>query len=236
MEFTRWLTDYIRTYVERDVRQIANVADLSAFSAFLRLAAGRTGQELNLSQLGADAGVSHNTARSWLSVLEASFLVFRVEPWHANLRKQVVKAPKIHFFDSGLVCRLLGIRSPEELRNHPQRGAIFESWVASEIAKSQTNHGEPIRLAHYREAKGLEVDLIIDTPSEISLIEVKSGATMNEDFLANLRRLSAIIGSSPAPRHVHSRVVFGGERGQKRTDAEVVSWRQLHKQHWNALP
>lgn len=228
---TRWLADYIRTYVERDVRQIANVTDLTTFSAFLRLLAGRTAQELNLSQLGADAGVSHNTARAWLSILEASLLVFRVEPWHTNLRKQIVKAPKIHFFDSGLVCRLLGIRTPEELRHHPLRGAVFESWVAAEIMKWHVHRGEEVRLCHYREAKGLEVDLLLDTPSTLTLVEVKSGATMNEDFLTGLDRLEGVVRQAEA-RALRKVLVFGGDRGQRRSTAEVVSWSQLDKVRW----
>ena len=132
----RWLADYVSTYVERDVRQIANVSDLGAFTTFLRLCAAHTAQEVNLTALGADAGVSHNTAKAWLSILETSFLVMRCPAWHRNIRKQLVKRPKLHFLDSGLACHLLGIRSAEELRHHPLRGAIFESWVASEIYKS----------------------------------------------------------------------------------------------------
>ena len=137
----RWLGDYVQTYLQRDVRRLLAVGDLEAFTTFMRLLAGRTAQELNLSGLGSDAGVSHNTARSWLSVLEASFLVFRVPAWTRNPRKRLVRTPKIHWMDSGLVCHLLGIRAPEHLQIHPLRGAVFETWVAGEIYKAHAGRG-----------------------------------------------------------------------------------------------
>ena len=127
--------------IQRDVREVINVGDLQVFSGFLKLCAGRTAQEINLSTLGGDAGVSHNTVRAWLSVLETSYIIHRLPAWHLNIRKQVVKAPKLHFFDSGLACYLLGIREPEQLRLHPLRGAIFESWVIAEIYKAYVHRG-----------------------------------------------------------------------------------------------
>jgi len=146
--------------VERDVRQILNVTDLTAFQTFLRLCAGRTGQLLNLSQLGADCGITHNTARAWLSVLETAYVVFRLPPFHSNLKKRLVKTPKLHFYDAGLLCFLLGIRSPDQLINHPMRGAIFESWAVSEIMKMRAHHGLAMDLFHFRDRKGAEVDLV----------------------------------------------------------------------------
>jgi len=146
----RWLADYVATYVQRDVRQILDVTDLSTFATFLRIAAGRTAQELALSSVADDVGVSHNTIRSWFSVLEASYLVFRVPAWHRNPGKRLVKAPKMHWYDSGLVCHLLGIRDVEQLRHHPLRGAIFESWVVAEIAKAHLHRGTPADLHRAR--------------------------------------------------------------------------------------
>ena len=226
----RWLADYVSTYLQRDVRQVLNVVDLSAFTTFLRLAAGRTGQELNLSSLGADAGVSHNTARSWLSVLEASFICFRIPAWHTNLRKQAIKAPKLHFYDSGLVCSLLGIRSPDELLHHPLRGAIFESWVASEVVKTHVHRGEEPRLHHFRDAKGLEVDLVLDGASKIQLVESKSARTISEDFFSGLRRLAA----SERKRRAsfESILVYGGDEAQRRSDARVIPWGRLDRENW----
>ena len=137
-----WLRDYFATYVERDVRSLRNVTNLEAFSAFVRMAAGRTATEVSLSAIAGDVGVRHNTVRAWMSVLEASFLVFRLPAYRRNVRKRQIKAPKLHFLDSGLVCHLLGIRSPEELRHHPLRGQVFESWVAAEVFKARTHRGE----------------------------------------------------------------------------------------------
>jgi len=163
----RWLADYVATYVERDVRQIANVSDLGAFSNFLRLCAAHTAQEVNLTALGADAGVSYNTAKAWLSILETSFLIVRCRAWHRNIRKQLVKRPKLHFLDSGLACHLLGIRGAEELRHHPLRGAIFESWVAGEIQKHHTHRGRRPMLFHYREFRGAEIDLLLQSGTDL---------------------------------------------------------------------
>ena len=160
----QWLADCVATYVQRDVRQLLNVGDLRAFTNFVRLAAGSTACEINLSRLDGDAGVSHNTVKAWLSVLEASYLFFRLPGWHTNARKQVVKSPKLHVFNSGLACYLLGIRSPEQLQSHPLRGAIFESWVAAELLKQGAHAGSAGSLWHYRDATRLEVDLVIDAP------------------------------------------------------------------------
>jgi predicted AAA+ superfamily ATPase len=129
-------------YIERDVRMISRIGDLSVFQRFVELCAGRTSQLLNLSALAADVGISQPTAKAWLSVLEASFIAFRLPPLYANIGKRLVKMPKLHFHDTGLVCWLLGIRDSGQLRSHPLRGAIFETWVVSEIVKHRTNRGE----------------------------------------------------------------------------------------------
>ena len=223
----QWLADYIATYIQRDVRQIVNIGDLQNFSGFLKLCAGRTAQEINLSALGSDAGVSHNTARSWLSVLETSYIIYRLPAWHANIRKQVVKAPKLHFFDSGVVCYLLGIREPQQLRHHPQRGAIFESWVVSELFKTSAHSGWKPNLFHYRETRGLEVDLIIDQGEQLDAIEIKSAATVSSDFFTNLRRFADRMGSVDDPRTIAQTLVYGGDESQQRSHARVASWRHI---------
>ena len=226
-----WLRDYFATYVERDVRSLRNVTDLEAFSAFVRMAAGRTGTEVNLSALAGDVGVRHNTIRAWLSVLEASFLVFRT-PWHhRNLRKRQVKAPKLHFLDSGLVCHLLGIRSAEELRHHPVRGQIFESWVAAEIFKAIAHRGEEPRLYHYR-AAGTEVDMVVDLGSRVILCEAKSGSTVTPRFFSGVRKLGAAL--EERGLEVERRLVYGGTLRQSRGGAEVVPWNRLHEMGWTA--
>lgn len=227
-----WLRDYFATYVQRDVREVLNVTDLEAFSTFVGLAAGRTATEVNLSRMGGDAGVRHNTARAWLSVLETSFLVFRAPAWHRNVKKQQVKAPKLHFLDSGLACYLLGIRTPEELRHHSLRGQLFESWVAAEIHKTRTHAGLDARLSHFRDAQGAEVDLVLDTGSRLILTEVKSGATIASDFFDGLNRLSALVENKLPGVDVESRLVYGGSEGQKRTDVQVVPWNRMLDLDW----
>jgi len=227
-----WLADYFATYVQRDVRQVLQVTDLDAFTAVLRLAAGRTAQELNLSSLGADAGVTHNTARAWLSVLETSFLVFRVPPWLRNARKRVVKAPKLHFVDSGLVCHLLGIRAPDQLREHPLRGAIFESWVVSEILKARLHRREAADLFHLREARGAELDLIVETAERVVAVEVKSGATVAADFLDELEAFLAREIDATAGRSFGARLVYGGDVSQRRKGIDVVPWHAVQDLDW----
>ncbi|MEX2527872.1 MAG: ATP-binding protein [Gemmatimonadota bacterium] len=228
-----WLADYLATYVQRDVRQVLQVADLDAFTTFLRLAAGRTAQELNLSSLGSDAGVTHNTARSWISVLEASFLIFKLPPWIRNPRKRVVKAPKLHFVDSGLVCSLLGIRTPGQLATHPLRGAIFESWVASEILKARLHRRRPADLFHLRETRGTELDLMVEATEQIIGVEVKSGATIQPQFLQGLRALPEITRRSGDGREPVARLIYAGDSGQERTLIQVLPWTDIQAVEWS---
>jgi len=225
----QWLSDYTATYVQRDVRQMINISDLQTFSGFMKLCAGRTAQEINLSVLGNDAGVSHNTVRAWLSVLETSYIVHRLPAWHANIRKQVVKAPKLHFFDTGLACYLLGIREPGQLRFHPLRGAIFESWVISEIYKASVHSGVQPSLFHYREARGPEIDLLIENGEELTAVEVKSGSTITVDFFKNLKGFSDRMKMAGKTRRIRSHLVYGGQDSQRRSDAQVLSWRHLQQ-------
>jgi len=226
----RWIGDYVQTYLQRDVRRLLAIGDLEALHTFMRLLAGRTAQELNLSGLGADAGVSHNTARSWLSVLEASFLVFRLPAWSRNPRKRLVKTPKIHWMDTGLVCYLLGIRSPAELKTHPLRGPIFESWVAAEVYKAHANRGLAPALSHLRQPRGPEVDLLVDRGADVRGVECKSGATVASDALNALEGLAAALGPAhPVGRGV---LVYGGSSRQRRTHADIVPWNALAAVDW----
>ncbi len=229
----RWLADYVATYVERDVRQVANVSDLTAFSTFLRLCAVHTAQEVNLSALGADAGISHNTARAWLSILETSYLVRRVPAWQHNIRKQLVKAPKMYFLDSGLVCHLLGIRGADELRHHPLRGAIFESWAASEIYKHQTHRGGQPALFHYRESRGAEIDLLVQSGPRLIACEMKSGATLHAGFFQHLLKFEERLGLLPSPPELSLRLVYGGDRRQRRSGVDCLDWRHIHALDWS---
>lgn len=228
----RWLADYATTYVERDVRSLLNIGDLNAFRDFLKLCAGRTAQVLNYSDLGADAGVSYNTAKAWLSVLEASFICFRLPAWHANVSKQVAKAPKLHFFDSGLVCYLLGIRHEGELIYHPHRGAIFESWAAAEVYKARVHRGLPAALSHLRRPRGEEVDLVVDAPDALHLVEMKSGATIADDFMTVLDRASDTMATAAGIRPIIRSLVYGGDGAQDRRGTRVLPWHQVAATSW----
>ena len=224
-----WLADYAATYVERDVRQLLRVTDLRAFSAFLTLAAGRTGQELNASSLSGDAGVSVNTVRAWLSVLEASYLITLLPAWHPNTRKQAVKAPKLHFLDSGLTCHLLGIRTPEQLATHPLRGAVFESWMVSEVAKAQAHAGLSPRLLHYRESRGPEVDLLAQSGNGWIFAEAKSGATVDASFFRPMEDLSSRF---PEGTVIEKRLIYGGEATHTQQGVAVTGWARIQDRSW----
>lgn len=224
-----WLGDYASTYVERDVRQLLQVGDLRTFSAFLALAAGRTGQELNASSLSGDVGVSVNTVRAWLSVLEASYLITLVPAWHPNHRKQVIKAPKLHFLDTGLACHLLGIQTHGQLASHPLRGALFESWVVSEVMKSRLHAGLPPRLFHYREPRGPEVDLLVQSASGWILTEVKSGSTVDGSFFQGMEDLANRLKDA---QPVQRRLLYGGDSSNVRQGVQVVAWAEIQNQLW----
>ncbi|MBN1944526.1 MAG: ATP-binding protein [Bradymonadales bacterium] len=227
-----WLGDYVQTYVERDVRQVLKVTDLFTFQRFIALCAGRVGQLVNLSSLSSDAGISHNTAGAWLSVLEASYLLFRVPPMVSNLRKRVLKTSKLHFYDTGLVCYLLGIESPDQLRTHPLRGSIFETWVAGQIIRAQLNRGQRPNLFHYRDRKGDEVDLVLDTGRHLTAIETKSGATIAPDFFGGLKRFASAISTHAEPPQVTTLLIYGGDERQQRTDGLVLPWSEVAEHPW----
>lgn len=225
----QWLADYTTTYIQRDARQIVNIGDLQTFAGFIKLCAGRTAQEINLSALGGDAGVSHNTARAWLSVLETSYIIHRLPAWHANIRKQIVKAPKLHFFDSGLACYLLGIREPSQLHLHPLRGAIFETWVVSEIYKTLVHGGEPPNLFHYRESRGLEIDLLMEMGETLDIVEIKSGATISRAFFKNIELMADRLKNAGISKKTNHCLIYGGEESQQRSSTRVLSWRDIYQ-------
>ena len=216
----RWLADYIRTYVERDVRDVLRVMDLSAFQRFVRLVAARTGTELNLSELADDAGISQPTARSWLTALQVGFLVTLLPPHHTNFRKRLRKRPKLHFLDTGLACHLLGIRTPEMLRNHPLRYALFESFIVSEMIKGFEHAGLEAPLFHWRDASGLEIDIIVDQGDRLLPIEVKSGATITSNSLRGLKRWTGI----PSNPNKEGVLVYGGMQSSRRGLLNIRPW------------
>lgn len=223
LEPSIWYGNYVQSYVERDVRQMVNVRDLTSFQRFVRLCAGRTGQLLNLSGLGADAGITHNTAKAWLSVLEASYIVHLLPPHHRNFRKRVVRTPKLYFFDTGLAAWLLEIRTTSQLRSHPLRGALFESWVVAELMKKRFHRGQRSNIYYWRDRSGLEVDVLIDEGDTMIPVEIKAGTTLNSDFFQGLRRWTALAGEAAAP----GRLVYGGEQRQSRGAHAAIPWQDL---------
>lgn len=225
MDPERWYADYITTYVERDVHQLKDIGDLRAFRDFMRLAAGRTAQEIVLSTLAGDVGISHPTVKSWLGLLEASFLVVTAPGWHRNIRKQVVKSPKLHFLDTGMLCNLLGVRDPDQLRTHPLRGSIFESWVAGEILKAFYHAGRRIDLKHFRESRGLEVDIVIETGLKMHLTECKSGATIQRSFLEPLKKARSLMRERFPDMEIDVGLVYGGEESYRLGEIRISGWR-----------
>lgn len=226
-----WLSAYVGTYVERDVRTVSNVGDLVAFQRFLELCAGRTGQLVNYSNLAGDCGISQPTAKAWLSVLETCFIVFRLPAWSGNVRKRLVKMPKLHFYDTGLVCWLLGLRSAEQLRRHPLRGAIFETWVVSEILKHRANAGERGGLYFYRDQNAVEADLLVERAGRLALLEVKAGQTVTRDMVSPALRIGEVLANLADSRPY---LVYGGDAAQRRQDVTVLPWRQLQEVSWVA--
>jgi hypothetical protein len=216
-----WFRDYVQTYVERDVRQLVNVRDLGLFQRFVRMCAMRAGQTLNLSSLAADCGVTHNTAQAWISVLEASYLVFRLPSWHRNLGKRLVKAPKLHFYDAGLAAWLAGTTDAESLALSALRGPLFEGWVAAEAMKYRFNRLNDAACAFFRDSNGNEIDLVVERGARVAAIEAKSGETLAGDWFAGLERFATLAGD------VTPFLVYGGERALRRGSVAVHGWRDL---------
>ena len=218
-----WLSAYVATYLERDLHQLINVRDLKTFQIFLRMCAARTGQLLNLSALANDCGITHHTAKAWLSVLEASYLLFLLPPHHRNLGKRLTKSPKLYFLDTGLATWLLGIQDPGQLRFHAQRGALFETWVIAELLKGRFNRGLPSNLYFWRDSAGNEIDVLVDQGERLMPIEIKSGTTLNPDYFAGLNKWRGLAGEIAGEPHL----VYAGDEPQQRTQARVVPWQQL---------
>lgn len=216
-----WYSNYIQTYIERDVRQIKNISDLSLFQKFVKLCAGRSGQILNMSLLGADCGVNHNTIRSWLSILETSYIIYFLNPYYKNFNKRLIKSSKIYFYDTGLMCSLLGIENENQIITHPLRGALFETFIVGEFVKKYFNQGKKFSGFYISEKNGHEVDLFFEKNDEFMAIEIKSGATFSDNYFDNIKYWQKNIDLKPQ----NSYVIYGGIENQKRTIAQVLSWK-----------
>ncbi len=218
---TEWLEDYYRTYVERDVRLLLNIGDLSTFDRFIRLCAGRAGQLISYDSLASDAGISQPTAKSWLSVLQATYICFLLEPHYRNFNKRIIKSPKLYFTDTGLLCYLLRIRSKDQLATYPLIGSIFENWVISEIKKSFHHNGMEAPIYFWRDQHGHEVDLVIDRGDSLFCMEIKSGQTFQQDFL------SSIIWLNNLQNQKSGACIYGGNKNFEINEIIVRSWKDL---------
>ena len=215
--------NYISTYIEKDIRQIKKITKLDVFIKFMKLLAGRTGQELNLASLGEECGVSHNTILEWISVLEASFIVYRLKPYYKNYNKRLVKKPKLYFTDTGLVCSLLGIKKKEELDYHFLKGGIFETFIINEVLKANYNIGERFEIFYWRDNHKKEIDLIIDLGIKQFAIEIKSSGTVNEKYFDGLKYWRELTQTNTEDLYL----IYAGIENMKRNEMNVVSWNNI---------
>ncbi len=216
-----WHAAYVASYVERDVRQLLKVHELDGFHRFVRLCAGRTGQLINLSSIGNECGITHNTAKAWLSVMQASYLVFLLRPHHANFSKRIVKSPKLYFYDSGLASWLLGIRNPGQVSTHPLRGALFETMVIADLMKTRLNRAEPPDLYFWRDSNGNEIDIVAEQGNKLVPIEIKSGKTIANDFFTGLEKWCSLAGDkAQGPT-----LIYGGDQDTRYKRFRVTGWK-----------
>lgn len=217
---SQFYESYVQTYIDRDVRQLANIIHMSRFHNLLLLSAGRVGQELHYSQLATDVGVDQKTIKHWISILEASYIITLVRPYYKNFKKRIVKAPKLYFWDTALAAFLLGIRRQEDMLSHYARGNLFENLIVTELYKKRKNSGENQQLYYFRENKGNEVDIIIEhNPMNLEAIEIKSGKTFQESFTSGLAFFEKI-----AQVTVEKKVIYGGSERLLMNSAHVIPW------------
>ena len=219
---TDFYPSYIQTYVERDLRSLKAIGDLDSFLRFLGLCAGRTGQVLNLTSLANDTGISVNTAKTWLSLLEASFILFRLQPYHKNFNKRIIKSPKLYFYDTGVACSLLKLTNADMLRTHYLYGALFENLVIGEIVKCLSHSGRRPSVYYWKESNGTEIDCILETAgNEIFAIEIKGGQTYSSDYTRNLKNFQG------GGINVHKAVVFPGESSAIASGVKLITWKNI---------
>lgn len=218
---TFWYKNYMTTYIERDVRSIKNITDLSKFQNFVRICAGRVGQLLNLSAAAGDAGIDQATAKSWLSLLEASFILFTLKPHYINYNRRLVKQPKVYFYDTGLLCYLLGLEKPEQIISHYMKGPLFENYVILEMLKKRYNLLKEPNIYFWRDSRGHEIDVIIETGQTLTAVEIKGGKTINQDFFKTIEYWKDLSGQR------NSYLVYAGDEDQKRHETTIVSWKNV---------
>lgn len=215
--------NYINTYVERDVRQLKNIENVTTFRKFIQLCAGRIGQEINYNTLAVETGINVLTVKAWLSILETSYLVFQLQPYHKNFNKRITKSPKLYFYDTGLACNLLNINTPEQLDSFYMRGALFENLIVSEYQKRISHQNFRANLNFWRENNGVEIDLLIEENLETRAVEIKSGMTITSDFTKNFR-LFQKYGKDAIAKY---QVIYGGDLNAKASGVEFLSWKRF---------
>lgn len=217
---------YLQTYIERDIRTLKNIGDLHVFSNFLGLCAGRTGQVLNLSALANDAGISVKTAKSWISLLEASYIIFLLEPYYRNFNKRLIKSPKLYFYDTGIIAALLRITNAGLLPSHYLYGAMFENLIISELLKYQIHQGKRPAVYYWRESNGTEIDCILEHQHNyITAIEIKGGRTFNKDYLKNLKKLEHY----PTNLHIDKWLIHPGEHERHLSNIQIATYNNFHR-------
>ncbi|HTL80413.1 MAG TPA: ATP-binding protein [Bacteroidia bacterium] len=217
-----WFPSYIRTYVERDFKQLRNIESTTQFTRFLQLCAGRIGQQLSMNSLCNDCGIDVRTGNAWMSILQSSYIIHLLQPHHKNFRKRVVKSPKLYFIDTGLACSLLGIHTTTELDTTHFRGALFENFVVSEFLKNKFNAAHFSNFYYWRDNKGVEVDLLIDDGKKLTPVEIKSGATFSDDQLRSLRQWNSFSGNKGGY------LIYNGKLEMKTKDGiEVMNWEKI---------
>ena len=215
-----WYGSYINTYAERDVRQLKNISSLSLFVKLLRLCAGRTGQILNLTSLSNDCGIDQKTVAAWLSILQSSYVIYLLRPYYGNFNKRIIKSPKLYFFDTGVACSLLGITDVKQIFSHTAKGPLFENMIISELLKERFNKGAADNLYYWRDKTGHEVDILLDKAGKLTVMELKAGATLNEDFFKGIEYFSSL--NTNPPEKI---LVYGGKEIQKRSSGiSVKPW------------
>jgi predicted AAA+ superfamily ATPase len=221
---TEAMSFYVNTYVDRDLRLLINIKELSKFEIFLKLCAGRIGQIVNMSSLGNDCGINHATVKSWLSVLEASYVIKLMRPYYRNFNKRLIKSPKLYFLDCGLAAFLLDIQNPTQMATHPLKGALFESMVVSELLKYRFNKGQTDNLYYFRDNVGNEIDVICDHGIQLDAMEIKTGQTVAQDFFKGFVYLAKLTDSIR-----NSYIIYGGDKDINQKGVHVISWLNLQK-------
>lgn len=218
---TEFYPFYLQTYLERDIRLLKNISDISLFVRFLKLCSGRVGQLLNLSNLANECGISQPTAKAWLSVLEASYVIYLLKPYHKNFNKRLVKSPKLYFYDTGLACSLLGLSSHDQLYSHYMRGALFENWTIMEYVKHYYNKAKEPEIYFWRDNTGNEIDLLAEENTKLIAYEIKSGMTINPNSYKGLNYWKKLTGSPDD----QLAVIYGGDISMETKFGKLIGWR-----------